>query len=220
MTFLHEWTHGFVAWLAGYKSDPFDIRYSSNWLTLWGIDEAVPYRKILADGKNYIVAIIAIAPIIEGAIFFLVGLKLLSMKIIQNKWMIFSFFYWWTLMEISEIYSYIPVRTFAQQGDIFDFLYVLEISPWVMLISGTPLVIWGLQRMLIVEELRAYDVLQIENKVGRFIFLFITLLIVFLYFGGIAFVFVYPKFMMNVASWVSLAMIPLCLIFLRKRYVS
>ncbi len=218
MTLLHEWTHGLVAWLAGYKSSPFDIHYVANWITLWGIDEAVPYRSILAEGKNSLVAMIAIAPMIDGFVFFLIGLKLLSTPAVQKRWVLFSFFYWLTLMEISEIYSYIPIRTFVERDDIFNFLHALGLSPWAVFIVGMPFVIWGLQRMIRVEEARACVVLNIHGNLSRFMFLFITLMIAFWYFGGIAFVFVYPQIVMNIPSWISLALIPMCLIAFRRRY--
>ena len=220
MTFMHEWTHGLIAWLGGYKSSPFAIHYSSNWWTLWGIDEAVPYQTILSAGKKGLVAAIAIAPMIDGFIFFLIGLKLLSLQSIQKRWVLFSFVYWWTWMEIAEIYSYIPIRTFAQQDDIYNFLHATGLSPWLVFILGTPLVIWGYQKMIRVEEDRACRILAIRRKWGRFMFLFITLMIGFWYYGGIAFIFVYPEIKGNILSWISLALIPICLIALRKRYTA
>jgi hypothetical protein len=220
MTFLHEYTHGFAAWLGGYKSNPFDIHYQCNWITLWGIDEAVPYREILAAGKNGLTATIAIAPMIDGFIFFLIGLKLLSLPKFQKRWMLFSFVFWFTVNEIGEIYSYIPVRTFFGRDDIFNFVQATGLSPWVVFIVGTPFVVWGLQRMIRIEELRASTVLRIEGKVGRFMFLFIVLMICFWYYGGMAFVFVYPQIVTYPLCWISLALIPLCLIFFRKRYMA
>lgn len=218
MVFLHEWTHGFVAWIAGYKSSPFAIHYPTNWITLWGIDEAVPYQQILAAGKNKTVAMIAIAPMIDGAIFFLIGLGLLASKRVHKHRVFFSFVYWWTLMEISEIFSYIPVRTFFVHDDIFNFTHAAGISPWIVFILGTPFVIWGLIRMIRKEEVRACKVLYIRSRTERFFFLFITVVISFWYYGGFAFVFVYPQILMNLFSWIALGLIPVCMILLKKRY--
>jgi hypothetical protein len=220
MTFLHEWTHSSIAYFAGYKNSPFNIHYATNWITLWGIDEAVPYDKILAEGKHFLVATIAIAPMISGAIFFLIGLRLLSLRYIQKSSLCFSFFYWWTLMEIAEIYSYIPVRTFAKRDDIFNFLRATGVSPWTVLIPGILFVAWSLQRMIRIEEDKACKILRLEGKINRFAFLLITLLICFWYYGGFAFIFVYPGVIKNVFSWISLALIPFCLITLRKRYLK
>ena len=219
MTFFHEWTHSFIAYLAGYKNGPFDIHYSANWITLYGIDEDVPYHMILAEGKNALVAIIAIAPMISGAIFFFIGLKLLSLPSIKKRFVVFSFFYWFSLMEIAEIYSYIPVRTFEGKDDIFNFLHATGCSPWAVLIPGILFATWGLQRMIRIEEAKICKIFQLKGKVNRFAFLFITLLICFLYYGGFAFIFVYPGVVKNIFSWISLALIPFCLITLRKRYL-
>lgn len=62
--YLHEWTHGTIAWLAGYKKSPFGIHYGVQWITLLDIDEAVPYPAILADGKPSVMTAIAIRPIL------------------------------------------------------------------------------------------------------------------------------------------------------------
>jgi hypothetical protein len=123
-------------------------------------------------------------------------------------------------MEIAEIYSYIPVRTFAERDDIFNFLRATGFSPWVVLIPGTLFVAWGLQRMIRVEEPKACKILQLEGKIDRFAFLLITLLICFWYYGGFAFIFVYPGIIKNIFSWISLVLIPFCLITLRKKYLK
>ncbi len=132
--YIHEWTHGAVAWLTGYKSSPFAIHYGSNWFTLWDIDEAVPYEQILADGKPGIMAVIAIAPLLLQALLFLIGLRLLQKR--SNRW-VFAFMYWFTLIEICETYAYIPIRSFTQHGDVYHFLYATGLSPWVVAIPGT-----------------------------------------------------------------------------------
>lgn len=218
MTFLHEWTHSFIAYLTGYKNAPFDIQYPTNWITLWGIDEAVPYDQIVGESRYGLAAIIAIAPMISGGIFFIIGLCLLSFPYIQRKSWCFSFIYWWTLMEIAEIYSYIPVRTFAPRDDIFIFLQTTKFSPWVVLIPGTLFAGWGLQRMIRVEGANVCEFFYLEGKVHRFMFLLITLLVCFWYYGGFAFIFVYPGVVYNIFSWISLILIPFCLVAWRKKY--
>jgi hypothetical protein len=42
---MHEWGHGTTAWLFGYKTSPFQVRYGG-WLLL-NCDEAVPYEQVL-----------------------------------------------------------------------------------------------------------------------------------------------------------------------------
>lgn len=183
MIYVHEWIHGTVAWLGGYKTTPFDIHYGEKWITLLDIDEMVDYPQLLAKGKNGLSAAIAITPTLVGMILFLFGLWLLHNHSIQRKKWIFSFCYWFTLFELSEVYAYIPIRTFAKYGDIYNFLLAMNLSPWTVFIPGTLFVIWGIYHFLSLEAPRASKVLNIPSKSGRFFFLFATLIFFFGYWG-------------------------------------
>jgi hypothetical protein len=213
LVYLHEWTHSTIAWLAGYKSNPFAIYYGTEWFTLWDIDEAVPYTQILADAKPNVAATIAIAPVLLEVVLFLIGLKLL--KLLTNWWA-FAFAYWFTLIEISEVYDYIPIRTFSKSGDMHNFLSATGLSPYFLFIPGTFFVLWGILRMLAIEEPKACQKLGIQTKIGRFTFLLANILIFFGYYGGVGFLKTDPlSHYFSIASWI---MTPLFLvIFWRKR---
>lgn len=210
MVYFHEWVHGTAAWITGYKTHPFDIHYGERWFSLWDINEAVPYQQILADGKPSIMAFIAISPVICQMLMFIMGLKLLGMGSIQSKQWLFAFVFWATFFELAEVYAYIPIRTFAPQDDIYNFLYAASLSPWVVAIPGTLFVIWGIYRILTVEEPRACVCLQIESKAGRVAFLLATVILFFGYHGGIGFMMT-DSISQNLskASW---ALIPVCLL--------
>jgi hypothetical protein len=213
--YLHEWTHGTFAWITGYKNSPFDIHYGERWLTLLDIDEAVPYKKIFEDGKPAVVALIAIAPTVLQAIVFLLGLKLLSIQMIQTRKWLFTFLYWFILLELGEFYAYIPIRTFSESGDIFNFRSATGLSPWMIAIPGTLFVIWGIYRFLTVEEPKACSLLNITSKYGHFFFLLGTLVLFFGYYGGAGLLM--PDVLSRTLSYISWGMIPIILLLMYQK---
>lgn len=184
MIYLHEWVHGLVAWLAGYKSSPFDIHYGARWFTLWDINESIDYKKIYSDGKAYVVAWIAIAPTLLQMILFPIGLKVLSLPKIRKNWWLFAFFYFFTLCLLGETYAYIPIRTFGSVEDMFNFLHATGLSPWTIAIPGVLYLIWGMYQILAKQVPQAYLSLKITTPAGRFTFKLATLAIFFFYFGA------------------------------------
>lgn len=212
MIYFHEWIHGTVAWLTGYKAHPFDIHYGEQWFTLWDIEEAVPYPQILADGKPLVMAAIAIAPLIVQAILFIWGLKLLNTPKIQQRRWLFAFVFWMTFFQLAEIYCYIPIRTFAPKDDIFNFLFATGLSPWLVAIPGTFFVLWGIYRLLTFEVFRACDYLKITSKVGRVAFVLTLVLLFFGYYGAIGFTM--PDEASHTLSTISLGLVPTSLIML------
>jgi hypothetical protein len=193
-----------------YKIHPFDIHYGEKWITLLDIDDTVPYQKILADGKTFLAATIAIAPTLLQMVLFLLGLKLLRISMIQkNRW-IFAFIYWFTLFELAQVYSYIPIRTFSRSDDIFIFLHSLGLSPWVIAIPGTLFIVWGIYQILAIEEPRACHYLKISSKSGRITFLLATVVIFFGYYGTPGFF--KPDIVSQAFTWISWAMVPLLMI--------
>lgn len=219
MIYIHEWAHAFVAWLAGYKSSPFDIYYGVRWFTLWDINEAIDYQKIYSDGKAYIVAWIAIAATLLQMILFPIGLKVLSLsKIQKNRWL-FAFFYFFTLCILGEIYAYIPIRTFSGAEDMFNFVTATGFSPWLVAIVGTLYVIWGMYQILTKQVPQAYSSLKIITKAGRFTFKLATLVIFFFYFGAAGLIKLdLVSRLLSLASWavLLLSIIIICIQTMKK----
>lgn len=207
--YIHEWTHSTVAWLTGYKNSPFAIHYGSDWLTLWDIDEAVSYEQLLADRKLGVMAAIAITPLLLQAVLFLVGLRWLQ-RTYLNRW-IFAFVYWFTLLEICEVFSYIPIRTFTQHGDVYHFLYATGISPWFIAIPGTLFAFWGVHRMLVREAPYACSVLAINSKTAKWAFLSANILLFFGYYGAVGFM--TPYCIDQRLSFISCVFIPFVFIY-------
>lgn len=184
MIYIHEWVHGFVAWVAEYKSSPFDIYYGTQWFTLWDINEAVDYPKIFSDGKNGVVAWTAISPTLLQMILFPIGLKILSLSKVQKNGWLFVFFYFFNLNLLGETYAYIPIRTFSGREDIFNFVQATHISPVLIAILGALYVLWGVYQLLSKQIPRAYSSLKITTKAGRYTFKLFTFAVIFFYYGA------------------------------------
>ena len=144
--FLHEWLHGLLAWVFGYKTSPFAITYGGFSLgnILWQqVDQNVNDSAIALIGHPYIAGIILVAPpmLINGGLGFL-SLWILTRKKITNYW--FSLFvYFFMLWNIGEFYSYGCLRSFSSHADVGLFLQYFDLSPWVVFAPCLYLCLWA-----------------------------------------------------------------------------
>ena len=173
---LHEWGHGLIAWIFGYKPSPFDVDYGG-WFLL-NVDEAVPYREILAAGRGYQAALIGIAGLTVSLILFL--LSLIGLRKLRRGLWAYSLLYWFAVRNMEPIVQYLTVETFSVQGDVGRFIHGLAISPWWVFIPGAIFVAFALYRLLGFALPKAYAIVGIESLAARRIFLFATLFIMFL----------------------------------------
>jgi hypothetical protein len=200
---LHEWTHGTVAWIFGYKPSPFAIHYG-DW-TLLDADEAIDYRAILAAGRGPLVAAIAIAPIVLGAALFVVGTPLLALRAIQRRKALWVFLYWFNLSNLGQVLDYIPQRTFVPandgllRGDIGHFVQGLGVSPWTVCVPGVLFVAACVYWQLRNEVPRAYAALAVERS-GRTTLLALTLAYLFGWYGMSGHGYGFPSNALSLAS--------------------
>lgn len=173
---LHEWGHGTVAWLLGYKKSLFDVDYGG-WLLLHA-DENVPYDQILATNQGFDAACIGIAGVSVTIVLFLVSLVYMN-KIRRSVWS-YSFFYWFAILNMVAIFQYLIVQTFSVQGDVGRFVHGLNISPWWVFIPGSIFVYIALHRFFKYDVPKAYAIISIKTLWVRRIFLLISLSIMFL----------------------------------------
>lgn len=187
MTLLHEWTHSTIAWIFNYKNSPFNIYYGDCRWFLFNVDENVNYTVLFSTNRGFTASMIALSALITNALLFILSLILLSRKTIQDKKWIFLFFYWFAVMNIAELFSYIPLRTFAPSGDVGNFVHGLTLSPWVVFIPGTLLIGSGIYYLLKQETPRFYNIMSLSNLSWQRIHLIIVVFVIFFYFGGSAF---------------------------------
>lgn len=141
--FPHEYGHSFVAWLGGFKANPWLLDFGdSSWMNLLlqlKIDENVNYQPIIAGDHNIWVALIAFSGIGLNILLLIFALPMLKRK--KSLITISDYFlYWFFLMNIGHIYAYVPIRTFANHADMAYITQALHISPWwLMVIIGYPL---------------------------------------------------------------------------------
>lgn len=207
---LHEWTHGTVAWIYGYKASPFNIYYG-DW-TLLSSWELIDYKAILAEGNGEIVSLIAISPIILGGILYLFGIMLLSKRQIMKNRILWYFLFWFTLSNFGQVLDYIPVRTFTPlyhdgllRGDIGHFIQGMNLSPWVVFIPGMIFVIIGVWEILKIEVPRAYAVMEVSDLRSRERLLFLVLGYLFFWYGSSG---LHVSLVSTVFSCISILMVP------------
>ena len=173
---LHEWAHGTVAWLLGYKQAFYEVDYGG-WL-LQHIDEDVPYDQILAAGHGGAAALIGIAGLTLSTAFFLVCLVI--MRKIKQSLVLYSLFYWLAVWNMVTIVQYFLLQTFSAQGDTGRFIHGLAISPWWVFIPGVAFVYFALYQLFRYAVPKAYALLKIKSRGIQSIFLLISLAIMFL----------------------------------------
>jgi len=140
---IHEHIHSTTAYLLGHMQSPFDIIWG-NPVTLEGWDEGVSYSAMFSAGQGTDAAIIAVSPLILHSVIVIGGLYLLlSGAMLKKKWS-FHIIFWLVIVNFMELVAYMPVRAFSLHGDIGNINHGLSLSPWVLFIAGTVLVLAGL----------------------------------------------------------------------------
>lgn len=173
---LHEWAHGTVAWLYGFKKAFYDVDYGG-WL-LSGVDENVPYDQIIASHQGAKAALIGIAGFSVSTVLFL--LSLWTLKKVKLNFLSFSFFYWFSVMNMVPIIQYLSVQPFSLQGDTGRFVHGLNISPWWVFVPGVCFVCFALYQLLRRIVPKAYRIIPIKSLWTQRIFLLVSLCIMFL----------------------------------------
>jgi len=216
MVLCHEWTHGTVAWLSGYKDSPFDIYYG-NW-TLLHVDEAVDYARIMGDGKGWLVSLIASSALITNTILFLLSTFLLSRKYSRWSWPVNLFVFWFGVVNIAELFSYVPIRVFLT-GDIQNFVTGLGISPWLVLVPGTILTGFGLSRVFGRDLSLVIRATHLSGLLWQRLFLGLLMFTVFWFYAGGLDAFFPWENSLAVQMWASLsAVLGVAMFFVCDRF--
>ena len=144
--FAHEYSHALVAWLLGWKHNPFDIDYAKPSLVVFliqlGINQKVDVAPIFAAGRGTDVALIAVAGSLLGNAIITYPLGRLAyrraVEQARRGWALFAF--WVTAASIGNLIDYVPIRTFANgHGDMGQLETGLGWSPWIVLaVLGIP----------------------------------------------------------------------------------
>lgn len=138
----HEYAHSTTAWLFGYKLNPFDIDYGSfdwkNILFVDGIDENINYFLIYLFGDKFALGMIAFA----GPFIATLSLYLISLFVIRSIWArrrsyFFYFCVWLNASNLSELISYVVLRSITKHGDIGHIEFAWGVSQWLIFTFGS-----------------------------------------------------------------------------------
>ena len=142
----HEFAHSFMAWILGVKYNPFLIEWGgkniSNLLLLTHIDENVNYFNAYLLGQRYSISLIAFAgPGIGTLLLYIISLYFLKKKAISKYKYLYYFIFLIHLVNLGELYAYVPIRALATHADIANINFGLNISPWwIFLLTGYPII--------------------------------------------------------------------------------
>jgi hypothetical protein len=187
--FPHEFTHSFFAWVLGYKPDPLNITYGgtglSNLLLLSGIDENVDYEAI-SQNNPYHSALIALAGPSINVVLFFVSYWLLQKKQVHDRPYLYYFIFWFNLMNIANVFDYIPIRTFTPLNWNTDMSNVergFNISPWVVYVGGGYFVLFIIWQFFSKTLIEAYVYLHLKLLWLRSFLMTAAVLVLFAYFS-------------------------------------
>lgn len=174
--YLHEYGHSFTAWALGFKANPFDIIYGGwGWLNLLffaNIDENVNYVLIDQLGHRHLISLIAFAgPGIVTLPIYLITLCLLRKKF--NSYLYYLIF-WINLINLRELWAYVPLRALSATFDIANINYSLNLSPWWIFILISPLVIWAVINFFSSTLQNAYEKLGLFSASSKVILLILA----------------------------------------------
>ncbi|MBD2755727.1 hypothetical protein [Spirosoma validum] len=188
--FPHEYAHSITAWSLGEMENPFALDYGGtswkNLLLLWNIDENVNYSRMFAQGHDVQAALCAFAgPGIGTVLMFVLGSLLLKDPLVIQRPFLYYFVFWFHLMNLGNLYDYVPIRTFTPGGDIGNMVRGLHISPWwVFVLAGYPVayLMWQFFTRTMISMYTTLNIVNLPLQAGIMI---ICVLLLFGWFGGI-----------------------------------
>lgn len=188
-----EYAHSIAAYLLGYKEHPFTIYFGGkslmNLLLLFNINANVDYDLITSAGRLRDLAVIGFAGIgLANGGMYLLTLRLLKRKFIQRLHLVFYFLFWLNFMSFAQIFSYIPIRTFSESGDVANIIQGLNISPWWICIFFGYAVTYMTWHFFTRTLIRTEDVLHIKSNLFKAVLMMLCAIPLFGYFGIAGFI--------------------------------
>ncbi|MGE3319645.1 MAG: hypothetical protein AB7I18_10160 [Candidatus Berkiella sp.] len=183
--FAHEYAHSLMAWLLNIKSNPFDIHYGGtswkNLIFLLNLHENIQYAHLFSQGRNDSIALIAISGIgLGNGLFYLLSIYLLQNKTVKDHPLLYYFIFWLNFMSLAHFYHYVPLLVFSPIGDMANLSKALAISPWIIYILFSYLVIFMLYHFYTKTLITTYQVLN-STKVSQAALLILCTILMFGY---------------------------------------
>ena len=188
--FAHEYSHSFSAWILGWKSNPLALNYGhltiGNLLAQFQIDENVDYVPIFGSGHGIQAGGIAVAGLFIGNFLITYPISRLGYaRAKQCSSRAFGlFFYWLCVASVGNLIDYVPVRTFAKDGDMHTLALGFNCSPWLILIVlGIPFILI-LAHFFFVFAPRALHWLFPQSAGRRTVMIVLTAFVMFGFYGA------------------------------------
>jgi hypothetical protein len=215
--FPHEYAHGLVASLFGFKSHFWQINYGGtswwNLLFLVNIDEQINYAAMHMAGKDWLIALTAFAGSFVGnAITYAISLWLLGKESIRARAWLFYFCFWWNVNSIGAFIDYVPSRTFSTHADMANLANGLHVSPWwIMVVLGYAViaVTWHFYRNTL---LKAYVALGLVDRWAQTVLLLLVSFALLIISGtvGLAGYGELSHFVSLLCVWIALPVVLFC----------
>ena len=217
--FPHELTHSFFAWFLGYKSNssqhPIRRDQPVKLLLLSGVDENVDYQTIFQQNPYHVALIAFAGPGIANGGMFLLSYWLLQKQQVQDRPHLYYFVLWFNLMNIANLFDYIPFRTFTPVNwdtDMSNLERGLNISPWVVYVVGGYLVMFVIWQFFSKTLVESYVYLGLKALWIRSFLLISAVLVLFGYFSsaGLHGYGEISAFLSTTSRWICPAIIVCC----------
>lgn len=186
----HEYAHSTSAWLLAYTPTPNTVIWG-NAVTMRGWDEGVPYDRLFPTGGNLSEAAIGGMPLLMHAVFVVVALYFLQRPASTARRPLFYVIYWFVVVNLAELVSYIVMRPFAGSGDTGRFNQGLRLSPWFLFVTGTLFLVIALS-VLLRRVMPRLDVVAGGSRMKHWIVVWMTAFIMFLWGSGLRIISLYP----------------------------
>lgn len=155
-------------------------------------------------------AIIGASPLVVHTLIVTLAILLLQKRrVTEGKWQFHALF-WFVIANFIELIAYIVMRPFASGGDTGHFNRGLGLSPWILFICGTLLIIVGLYAIFRVILPRMYNLFAQGNRFTKWMIFLLTSFFLFLWGSGIRIVFyIYPdpKWMFGLIGFLAFGIV-------------
>lgn len=184
----HEFAHSLVAWLVGIKLVPGDIYWGPgnvvNIALLVDINENVDYSAALDAGRKWQVALVAFAgPILANGGLYVISRLLLRTSYSAARPNYTYVLFWFYVMNAANLFCYIPLRVFPEDGDVYHFLLGTGLSPlWVYVVGGYVIlwVMFDMYRVVLPDVLHTCGFI---SHIERAVVLVVVTAVIFGYFA-------------------------------------
>jgi hypothetical protein len=157
----------------------------SNLLLLSGVDERVDYEMV-SQNNPYHAALIAFSGPFMNVILFFVSYRLLQLEQIHHKPYLYYWLLWFNIMNIANVFDYIPIRTFTPLNwntDMSNLERGANISPWVVYVVGGYFVLFLIWQLFSKTLVEAYVYLGLESLWAKAFLMISVVLVLFDYFS-------------------------------------